>query len=116
MFPSHDRWGVFATEDIYENEIIEECYFIPISIEKDIGNLMDYRFDYVLNGKRELGILNGQALVYNHSDNNNAAWRNHKKYKALVFYAVRDIKKGEEIFTYYGGEDYWKERPNTKII
>ena len=105
-------WGVFATEDIYEGEIIEICSLVSISLEKDIDNLKDYRFEYKIEGKEtELVIPSGLGMIYNHSDNNNAAWRNHPRYKAFVFHAVKDIKAGEEICTYYGGDRYWNERP-----
>jgi SET domain-containing protein len=50
--------------------------------------------------------------MYNHSDNYNALWTILSK-DQIKFYATKDIKKGEEIFTSYG-EGYWKIRNDLK--
>jgi SET domain-containing protein len=50
--------------------------------------------------------------MYNHSDNYNALWTVLSK-DQMKFYATKDIKKGEEIFTSYG-DAYWKTRNELK--
>lgn len=113
--------GCFAIEDIYEGEVIEECHLLEIpgtSIRHDNSLFVDYRFNSPTQGgpgaKQVLPLGNG--CIYNHSDNNNAAWRNHPRYRAFQFYAIKDIKVGEEVCTYYGGDKYWEQRPHIKKI
>jgi SET domain-containing protein len=104
--------GVFATELIKEGEVIEECHLIKLPIDKEeVTSLMiDYRFCYPMGENWEEYVLAlGYAGIYNHSDNNNAMWRNHPTHKAFQFYAVKDIYPGEEIYVNYGPEYYWKE-------
>jgi uncharacterized protein len=104
--------GVFATEPIREGEVIEECHLIKLPTKKwEKSSLMiDYRFCYPMGDNWEDYVLPlGYGCIYNHSDNNNAMWRNHPIYRAFQFYAVRDIEPGEEICTNYGSGYYWDE-------
>jgi SET domain-containing protein len=49
-------------------------------------------------------------MVYNHSFSPNAEWEIYEKDGRFVrFFALKDIKKGEEIFHDYG-EEYWDTR------
>jgi SET domain-containing protein len=102
--------GVFATEEIKIGEMIEECHLItlPFKPVEQIFFLCDYKFNYPAEGNvEEYVIALGNGSIYNHSENNNACWRNHPEYKAFQFVAIRDIKVGEEICIYYGDENYW---------
>ena len=120
--------GVFATERIEKDEIIEECHLITLPINKDTPAdlLINYRFNWphgrpegILRGIIELKLENGETLkatlpeegnvialgygsIYNHNDNNNARWRNHPRCKAFQFVATRDIEPSEEICLNYG--------------
>ena len=106
--------GVFATQKILEGEIIERCVLLTIPKE---GNLLtDYRFLYPKNTLTEYVIPLGYGCIYNHSNSPNADWKDHPEYKAFNFFALKDIEIGEEICTYYGGDDYWKAREHTKLI
>ena len=80
--------GVFAIDHILEGEIIEECHLIslniPLNIPSDI--LTDYRFLYPVSGEHlEHVIPSGYGCIYNHSDNNNAFWRDHPISKPICF-------------------------------
>ena len=73
----------------------------------------DYRFNYPTQGEiEELVIPFGYGCIYNHSNDNNAIWKDHPYYKAFQFIAVKDIEPGEEICTYYGGDSYWNDGRN----
>lgn len=104
--------GVFATKKIFKNEVIEECHLLPLPVKAgESSNLFnDYRFNYPQSGKlQELVIPFGYGCIYNHSDNNNATWKDHPEYKAFQFIAIKDINPGEEICTYYGDSSYWED-------
>ena len=112
-------WGCFATKDIYEGEIIEECHLLEIpseSIDHNNGLFLDYRFNYPSSTGGKQVIPFGNGCIYNHSDKPNAFWQDHPRLKAFQFVAKTDIKEGEEICTYYGGDNYWENRIHiTKI-
>ena len=114
-------WGVFASEKIQKGEILEECAFIelPIAPNESSSLLIDYRFNYpageATQNTKQVAVL-GNGMLYNHSNNSNAHWFTDEYRKCFVFCATREIEKGEEVFTYYGGEDYWKDgRANTNL-
>ena len=105
--------GVFATNYILAGEVIEECHLVtlPIPNGEPSDMLIDYRFNWPQDSETQEQVIPfGNGCIYNHSDNNNAIWRDHPRYKAFQFVAVKDIYPGEEICTYYGGDDYWNER------
>tara|TARA_R110000796_G_C14403092_1_gene417843 strand:- start:285 stop:677 length:393 start_codon:yes stop_codon:yes gene_type:complete len=111
--------GVFAIDNILEGEIIEECHLITLNIPllEPSEILSDYRFLYPISGEHvEHVIPSGYGCIYNHNDNNNAFWRDHPRYKLFQFIAKKNITIGEEICTYYGGEEYWSERNYIKKI
>ena len=112
--------GCFAIEDIYEGEIIEECHVLEIpgdSIQHDLTLFKEYRFNYPAEEKWNTQVIPfGYGCIYNHSDNPNIFWRQHPRYKAFQFVAKRDIKKGEELCSFYGGDDYWDQRPYIKKV
>ena len=96
--------GVFATEFIAEGEIIEECHLITLPIPYCHTNILeDYRFNYPQGTAPTEQVLPlGYGCIYNHSNENNATWRDHPEYKVFQYIAKRDIQPGEEICTYYG--------------
>lgn len=115
--------GVFAIEKIKKDEIIEECHLItvptlPLELKKmSILFMHQYAFRYPADTslKRLEDVLPlGNGCIYNHSNTNNAIWRDHPEYKAFQFVAIRDIEVGEEICTYYGGSEYWDFIENFK--
>jgi SET domain-containing protein len=114
-------WGVFATSPIFEGEIIEECPLLPIP-KTVYQHIPDFLADYVFSGS-EVDLENhpviplGLGCIYNHSNKPNARWQLHREdNKVFQFVSIKEIKAGEEICTYYGGEDYWAQRPYINLI
>lgn len=112
-------WGVFAKELILKDEIIEECPIVKLPIEKDESTslLVDYRFNFPTGTQDwlEQVIPFGYGCIYNHSDKPNAYWYSVDDKRTFIFVAYRDIQPGEEIFTYYGDDNYWSDRTHTEI-
>ena len=110
--PIHGR-GVFASEKISENEIFEICPYLDLNIPKKTSStiLMNYRFNWPQGTSDwDLQVVGlGFSSFYNHSNTPNANWRSNIKDDTFEFYATKNIEAGEEIFVYYGGEEYWKD-------
>lgn len=113
---SHGKgYGVFATDVIEDGEIIEECHLVSLPIKKGESSfiLHDYRFNWPSGEDwQEFVIPFGYGCIYNHSNENNAYWRDHPEVKAFQFVACKRILPGEEICTYYGGDEYWADARN----
>ena len=114
-------YGVFATEDIPAGTILEEVPFIGVPDRV----ARDYVFLYPRAGtplSETIGITPEHALpfgygcIYNHADDANASWSTDTKNRLFIFFTLSDIKKDQEIRTYYGSDTYWKEHPHvTKL-
>ncbi len=105
-------WGVFACEDIEEGEIIEECPFLKLPVKRGDVNytLIDYTFQWPKSLLWENHVIAlGYGSLYNHSNNPNSDWESSNDKESFLFTAKRKIMKGEEIFIYYGGEEYWND-------
>ena len=116
--PIH-RWGVFAKFDIFENEILEEVPFVvlPIAEGESSSLLIDYRFNYPRTNSQYQVIPFGFSCIYNHSNYPSAKWETDEENQLFIFSTTRDIKKDEEIFVYYGGDNYWNDgRKHTNVI
>tara|TARA_E500000318_G_scaffold77284_1_gene72049 strand:- start:919 stop:1302 length:384 start_codon:yes stop_codon:yes gene_type:complete len=90
-------WGVFATQDIPNNEIIEESLTIPI-LEEISDDLKRYR--YVFDNKKYFGL--GFAGIYNSAKSKEKS--NLKRELVddmIVFITTKEIKKDEELLLYY---------------
>lgn len=111
-------WGVFATSPIYKGEIIEECPVLEIP-RKAYQCVPDLFIDYAFNSliQNEIPVLLfGFGDVYNHSNTPNAKWDLHpQNNRVFRFTAIQDITSGEEVCTYYGGEEYWAQRPHIEL-
>lgn len=103
--------GVFATEKINANEIIETCHIIDVPE----GALKNYEFLWQERWGSKMVIPLGFGCIYNHSEIPNATWRQHSTAYAMEFIAMKDILPGEEICTYYGPEAYWQAKGITPI-
>jgi len=97
--------GVFANKNYVKDEILEVCPCIKQDHNLDLGRVADYLFNY--NDKESL-IAFGYCSMYNHSDKPNAEWHIIDENKMKIV-ALKNIKKGEEIFISYG-ENYWDHR------
>ena len=108
-------WGVFAKEDIMEGEVFEECPILTLPIDKgEITSLLiDYRFNWPQgNDFEEQVVALGYGSLYNHSDNANSFWISDLENRTFKFISNREIKKGEEIFVWYGDVNYWNDGRN----
>ena len=106
----HGR-GVFALKNFKKGEIIEKCPIILLN-KKDLvfldkTPLYDYYFSWVKGG----GVIAlGFGSIYNHSYEPNAVYKKDVKNNLLIFKALRNIKKGEEINVNYNGDPKNKEK------
>jgi SET domain-containing protein len=113
-------WGVFASENIKEGEVLEICPFVDMGMTRGETSpvLIDYRFNWPQGVEWEKQVIGlGFSSLYNHSNDANANWRSIHEENVFEFYATRDISAGEEIFVWYGGVEYWNDgRSNVKIV
>jgi uncharacterized protein len=113
--------GVFATQDIENGELIEECPFLelPLSHGEVSSLLIDYRFNFPsgdMTVETKQVVTFGYGSLYNHHDDSNAYWFSDNDKRTFLFYACKPIKAGEEIFVYYGGNEYWNDGRNNITI
>jgi hypothetical protein len=120
-------FGVFATEDIKTGEILEECPYIPFIMEDGSKLFEDYRF-YVNKEKKEVAIVLGYGSMFNSlPEKRNSMWvppftpknilfenktiqLTREYIDCFTFFAVRDIKKGDEIFLNYHGSSFREKK------
>lgn len=112
--------GVFASDFIEENELIEECSILTLPIEKGevSGLLLDYRFNYPSGVEWEEQVVGlGFASLYNHSETPNAYWVSNNDKRTFKFIANKKISPGDEILVYYGDVNYWNDgRTHVTVI
>lgn len=104
-------WGVFAKEDIASGEILEEVPFLIVPMTKgEVSSMfIDYRFNFPSGDWKYQALPLGFACIYNHSNTPNAGWYTDEENEIFVFTTSKDIKKDEEICTYYGDGTYWND-------
>jgi SET domain-containing protein len=108
--------GVFAAQDISAGEIVEKSPLLKLEINDKDPLFADYRFWWEKDGKRLFYVVAlGYGSLYNHSNQPMAYFINNHEDFTIDFIAIRDIKKGEEIFIDYGGEEYWSSRKYVDI-
>ena len=109
-------WGVFASCEINEGDIIEICPILTLPIQKNEVTplLIDYRFNWP-QGEiwEEQVVCLGFGSLYNHSDNANAYWVSDESNRTFVFKANQKIYRNSEILIYYGDENYWNDGRQT---
>ena len=101
--------GVFALKNVKNGATIERCPVLQVD-EQDIGGeLLNYVF-YGDNEKERL-VAMGTGMLFNHSSVPNVAYYLEETPVGpeLVIYALRDLRKGEELFYTYGN-DWWTTR------
>jgi hypothetical protein len=98
---------VFAETDFSEGEILEEFY----SLRGDVYSVhVPMLKDYIFGLEDEIKLLPlGFGSIYNHSDKPNARYIIHTDEPIVTFKALKPIKKGEELFVYYG-QDWFSSR------
>lgn len=113
--------GVFASEEINQGEVFEECPTLSLPIAKgEVTSLfIDYRFNWPSGTSeyQEQVISLGYGSLYNHNENPNAYWYSENDRKTFKFVASRIIKPNEEIFVWYGDVSYWNDgRNHTNVV
>jgi SET domain-containing protein len=116
--------GVFATEDIEKDELIERCPMIQMDWRtKYNGDPQLHRYLYTnssceceqckIHGVNMFMVL-GYGMIYNHQDKPNTKWQ--FNFKTLIgdVVAIKPIKKDEEIFVSYG-PNYFKNRKKITV-
>ena len=101
-------YGVFSSEFIPKNSIIETIYCVPISPNEEWD---DYKF---IADKLKPFMPLGFGVIYNHSDFYNIRWRKIGN-RLIEFYSIKDIEVGEELCHHYG-QNYWKRSRKKKIL
>jgi len=99
--------GVFASEDIKKDTIIEVSPVIVLSKEErclaDQTILHDYLFEWDPRSDQACMAM-GYVPVYNHSYASNCEYEMDYADRIITVRAVRDILKGEELFINYNGD------------
>jgi SET domain-containing protein len=99
----HNR-GVFCVEDIKKDEIIEISELIILN-EKD-SKIIDntFLYNYYFSWKNNSSVIClGYGSLYNHSIKPNSKYIKDFENNKIIFIAIDNIKKGEEIFVNYNG-------------
>lgn len=111
--------GVFASQDIDINEVIEVCPILEVPAN-DVFNLkesilVNYYFSFDEDPDL-LAIVLGFGSIYNHSYSPNATYKYLSKDKILEFKSIKDIKKNEEITVNYNSGEPDNQSPLWKDI
>ncbi|HJW28156.1 MAG TPA: SET domain-containing protein-lysine N-methyltransferase [Saprospiraceae bacterium] len=109
------RYGMFCTQDIEPDSVIEICPIILIPIEQ-AGQIIkghvlyDYYFEWK---KNTIAIALGYGSLYNHAEHPNAEFEPDYKNQYIIFRALHAIPAGTEILVdYHAGnpdEEVWFE-------
>lgn len=101
--------GAFAANDISQGDIAERCPVLVVDEDDIGGELLNYVFYGDDETKRLVAMGNG--MLFNHSSFPNVAYYLEETPLGpeLVIYALRDIRKDEELFYNYGSE-WWSTR------
>ena len=98
--------ALFATKNIKEGEIIEKCPVLILTPKERLNaekTLLNY-YIYPWRSTRGASVVLGYGSILNHSFSPNADWKQNFKSNTMVYRAIKDIKKGEEITINYNGE------------
>lgn len=98
--------GVFALKDFKEGDIIESApvlIFTPKERKHLEKTLLNY-YIYPWRSTRGASLALGFGSIYNHSFSPNADWKQNFRTQSMVYRAIKNIKKGEEITVNYNGE------------
>lgn len=107
MTPSMGK-GVFATEDIAKNTLIESAPVILVhkdtfstlnNFNGGVHKFSEYPFGWGRDGLCAFAL--GYGGIYNHKVNCNLAWRPNYDYESMQYTTTRDIVAGEELFIRY---------------
>lgn len=98
--------GVFTRSLIKKGEVVEICpvIILPYKDRKlvDKTKVIDYYFYW--GPKNQPAIALGYGSLYNHSYDPNIEYDQNVKKKVIVFKAIKNIKKNEELTSNYNGD------------
>ena len=106
------RYGMYCTEDIQRDSVIEICPIIVIPGEQAKEIVRGYvLYEYYFEWKRDaIAIALGYGSLYNHSPKPNAVFEPDYKGQYIIFKALADIPAGQEILV-----DYHAGNPDEKM-
>lgn len=109
-------FGVFAKKDFKKREIVEMCPFFDVGEARSHTGLTQYLYWH--NGRGV--IVSGYGSMYNCSNqakDKNIDYSIIPEQRLFIFFAVKDIKKGSELLTWWGHDYYysWCKMPNSFI-
>ena len=106
----HGR-GVFATEYISRNEVIEVCPVIALNKEDtlkiDETILFNYYYEWV---NKNAAFALGYGSLYNHSYQPNAQYEKNFDENTITIKSLKEILEGEEITVNYNSDPNSKEK------
>lgn len=96
--------GVFALKNFKKNETVEKCPVIILTGREDIEiqKTILGRYVYEWNPDDSAVIL-GYGFIYNHSYTPNTFYKRDFKNNLMIYKALKNISKGEEITINYNG-------------
>ncbi len=100
--------GVFATQAIKTNTLIESC---PVIVFENRGlppTLHEYTFRWN-QAAGDVALVLGYGSLYNHSYEPNAFYEREFAKLTMHFVALRSIREGEEITVNYNGDPKCKD-------
>jgi len=98
--------GLFTTKNIKKGEVIENCPVLILSPKERLNaekTIFNY-YIYPWRSTRGASMVLGYGSIINHSFKPNADWKQNFKSNTMVYRAIKNIKKGEEITVNYNGE------------
>lgn len=104
--------GIIATRAIEKDEIIERCpvVLVPIKIQEEpLKRTILWKYYFEWNEENHCIVL-GYGSLINHSYHPNARYIHDYAHKRLSFYAIKNIKQGEEITVNYNYYPYSKTK------
>lgn len=96
--------GVFASKDIFKDELIEIAPILVLDFNDFIDTKWNLLFEYYFWMDDYVALALGFASMYNHSQDANCRYELNKEQKTITFTAIKDIKKDEEIYFNYKGD------------
>lgn len=100
-------WGVFTSEPIRKGTLVEESPVVVMDGDArqllDRTPLHDYIFEWGEDG-RSCCMAMGYLPVYNHACPSNCEYEMDFERGVIAVKAVRDIRRGEELFVNYNGD------------
>jgi SET domain-containing protein len=99
--------GVFTSEEIFEDDIIELCPLVLIPLEQlvSVDKTIFYDYYFLLPNGKDACIALGYGSLYNHSTTPNACVVFDLENDSLQMHCIKNIAEGEEILINYQGDE-----------